>query len=450
MEIKESILAQVERFEGYCLRKRSLEGDIESTLTRIDEKAVGVVERAEYELEKTKGECAELDARFEKARRGDYEKAEPFHIPLESGVHTSLDVRKDGGAPEAHSAALANSAPNEPIQPEAVIPSSSISTSAADSDGFSVVSTQPQGASRSTDQESSSDHSRDDASDELLPLLVQRYTDLCHERRTLQEEIEDRLERKERMAAERLRCAKIALEATRQRAVEIVAALNEASGGDTKIDLPAAWISLAADHGSGSGPTETQCTIVHAPIIDPVKPVTPPSPPKETTPPPSIVVPPEPDTVRPSAVEPLLQSVPRRIPAAQMPAATPPAVTAPLPQPSSFTPTQRAIFAKYEELMVAAKAAGSGVSMEKVPWPLLPPTISQYPHKNILAAHLENSKVTAFIVGYVRWKSWNLQVEGRSILADWEQLHSQVPEKKTGGRACAQKVVLILRILVRS
>ena len=198
------------------------------------------MERAEYELEKTKGECAELEARFEKARRGDFEKAEPFHIPLESGLHTSLDIRKDGGAPEAHSAALANSAPNEPIQPEPVIPSSSISTSAADSDSFSVVSTQAQGANRSTDQESSSDHSGDDTSDEILPLLAQRYTDLCHERRTLQEEIEDRLERKERMAAERLRCAKIALETARQRAVEIVAALNEASGGDTKIDLPAA------------------------------------------------------------------------------------------------------------------------------------------------------------------------------------------------------------------
>ena len=449
MESKESILAQVERFEAYCLRKRNLEGDIESTLIRTDEKAVGVVERAEFELEKTKGECAELEARFEKARRGDFEKAEPLRIPLESGLHSSLDVREDGGAPEAHSAALANSAPDEPIQPEAVIPSSSIATSAADSDDFSVVSTQPQGASRSTDEESSSDHSRDDASDELLPLLVQRYTDLCHERRTLQEEIEDRLERKERMAAERLRCAKIALETTRQRAVEIVAALNEASGGDTKIDLPAAWISPAADHGPGSGPMETQFTIANAPIIDPVKPVTPPSPPKETTPPPSIVVPPEPDTVRSSAVEHLSQSVLRRMPAAQMPAATPPAVPAPLPQ-LTFTTTQQAIFAKYEELMVAAKTAGSGVSMEKVPWPLLTPTMSQYPHKNITASHLENSRVTAFVEGYARWKSWNLQVEGKSILADWEQLHSQVPERKTGGRACMQKVVWILRILVRS
>ena len=449
MESRESILAQVERFENYCLKKRNLEGDIESTLTRIDKKAVGVVERAEYELEKTKGECAELEARFEKARRGDFEKAKPFRIPPNSGLHSSPDVKKDGGAPETRNAALANSAPNEPIQPEAVIPSSSISTSAADSDSFSVVSTQPQGASRSTDQESSSDHSRDETSDELLPLLVQRYTDLCHERRALQEEIEDRLERKERMAAERLRCAKIALETTRQRAVEIVAALNEASGGDTKIDLPAAWISLAADHRSASGPIGTQFTIAHAPIIDPVKPVTPLSPQKETIPPPSIVVPPEPDTVRSSAVEHLSQSILRRMPAAQMPAATPSAVPAPLPQPT-FTTTQQAIFAKYEELIVAAKTAGSGVSMEKVPWPLLTPTISQYPHKNIIAAHLENSRVTAFVEGYARWKSWNLQVEGKSVLADWEQLHSQVPERKTGGRACMQKVVWILRILVRS
>src|SRR5258708_34663306 len=110
--------------------------------------------------------------------------------------------------------------------------------SIADSDSFSVISNQQQ-SDASTDiiQQSSStpsSSSEDDLSDEFLTLLVQRYTDLCHERRTLHEEIEDRLERKKRLAAEKFRCAKIALEATRQKAVDIVAALNEAVGRDTK------------------------------------------------------------------------------------------------------------------------------------------------------------------------------------------------------------------------
>lgn len=52
MEGDESIVAQVERFEDYCLRKRSLEGDIELVLARRDDTVVEAVELAEYELGK--------------------------------------------------------------------------------------------------------------------------------------------------------------------------------------------------------------------------------------------------------------------------------------------------------------------------------------------------------------------------------------------------------------
>ena len=455
-------MTKVERFEGYCLRKRSLEGDIELVLARRDDTALEAMELAERELDNTKRECAEIEARIERARRRDFDKAEAFRFPLESRLHASQNVMKDGGAPQTCGGNIpsANAASNEPTQPEAVIePSSSIPTSAADSDSFSVVSAQPQAASTRIDQESSSnpsDHLEDNTSDDLLGLLVQRYTDLCHERRILQEEIEDRLERKERLAAERFRCAKIALETTRQRAVEIVAALNEASGGETEIKLSAASIystsiSPPADrtHASGSGPIGL-CTKVHAPIVDPAQPATPTPPPKETTPPPSIVVLPEPNAVCSSGVEHHSQSLLRHIPAPQLPAATPITAPDPLLQLPS-TETQQAIFTKYEEGMVAAKAAGSGLSMEKVPWPLLAPTVSQYPQKYIVASqNLENSRVTVFVEGYARWKSWDLKVEGQSVLADWEQLYSQVPVRKQGGKICMQKVVLILRTLVRS
>ena len=323
MENRESTLAQVERFEDCCLIKRSLEGDIESALTRIDEKAMGAVEHAECELDNVVRECAEIKARVERARRRDFDKTEAFRFPLESELYASQNAMKGGGAPQTcgGNTPLANTASNEPTQLEAVIePSSSILISAAGPNSLSVVSTQPQAASTNIDQEKSSNHSDHDTSDDLLGLLVQRYADVCHERRTLQEEIENTLERKERVAAERLRCAKIALETTRQRAVEIVAALNEASGGDTEINLPATSIysksiSPTAGHAHvpGSGPLGTRFTTARTPIVDPAKPATPTPSSKRTTSSPSTVVPTGPDTVRSSAVEHLSQSLLRRI-----------------------------------------------------------------------------------------------------------------------------------------
>ena len=80
------------------------------------------------------------------------------------------------------------------------------------------------------------------------------------------------------MAAQRLRCAKIMLQTTRERAVEIVAALNEASGGDAKIRLPVGDIDSLGSHPTSvdvgaaldSGPSATannpQQDIRHRPL----------------------------------------------------------------------------------------------------------------------------------------------------------------------------------------
>ena len=104
---------------------------------------------------------------------------------------------------------------------------------------------------------------------------------------------------------------------------------------------------------------------------------------------------------------------------------------------------------KYDELMIVAKAAGSGLSMQRVPWPLFTPSLDQYPLQNIVASHLVDSKVADFVQEYVRWKGWNLRQGVNSVLVEWEQLHAQVPDRKPGGKACMQKVVAILRGLVR-
>jgi len=190
MESRERIVAQVERFEDYCLKKRRLEGDIESALASIDKDAVEVVEHAECELENTKRECAEIEARVERARQGDFDRADKF---LESGHPSPLYAM------------------NEPIHPRADIEPSpatspsilaSLPTSTADSDDFSVISNpQKEAPDPSCGPRSILNppgHSEDHLSDDFLILLVQRYIDTCYERRTIQEEVENRLERKGR------------------------------------------------------------------------------------------------------------------------------------------------------------------------------------------------------------------------------------------------------------
>ncbi len=467
-------MGQVERFENYCFKKRRLEVDIESVLVRVDENAVEAVEHAERELENTKRECAATEARVERARRGVFDRAEKFG---ESGRRSPLyAMEEDKALQESDSnTRLANNASSEPIRPHADIePSSATSppilvpmpTSIADSDDFSMVSNpQQEAAGPSYDKESipnPAGHSNDNSSDDFLQILVQRYTDICYERRTIQEEIENRLERKERIAVERLTCARIALETTRQKAVETVAALNEASGGDAMVNLPAEVLgsidskeitsSVDGAYSFGPGPIVSPSTVHYVLVSGPAKVhehVAPIPPLNEGPFPASKVFSPEPDSIRPSMVEHLSQSILRRVPASELPAATPLSATAPLPRPQ-FTTTQQAIFRKYDELMIAAKAAGSGVSMEKVPWPLFTLSCNQYPHKNIAALHLVDSRVTDFVEGYIRWKGWNLEVEGKSVLGDWEHLHLQVPERKPGGKACMQRVVSILSVLMRS
>ena len=472
MESGESIVAQVERFENYCLKKRRLEGDIESVLVRMDESAVEAVEHAERELETTKRECAETEARVERARRGVFhDGAEKFG---ESGRQSPLYAMKEDKALQENDSST-RLATKEAIQPQADIEPSSVTsppilvpipTSIADSDDFSIVSNpQQEAAGPSHDKESipnPAGHSSDNSSDDFLQLLVQRYTDICYERRTIQEEIENRLERKERIAVERLACARIALETTRQKAVEIVAALNEASGGDAMVNLPAGILGSVDSKAASSSvdgayslgsrsivsPSTVHCVLVSNPAkvhehVTSIPPL------KERPLPTFKMVSPEPDTIRPSTVEHLSQSILRRVPASELPAATPLSAKAPLPQPE-FTTAKQAIFMKYDELMIAAKVAGSALSMQKVPWPLYTPSFDQYPVKNMTALNLVNSSVTDFVEGYIRWKGWDLKVEGKSVLGDWELLHLQVPERKPGGKACMQRVVSILSVLVQS
>jgi hypothetical protein len=237
------------------------------------------------------------------------------------------------------------------------------------------------------------------------------------EKERLEKEEVDRKERERREAEEKERQRKAAEEA----------------------DRPVAGGACASGSGSIVSPSTGRYVLVSGPVNEGATP-TPPL--KETPLPASAMCSPELDTTGPSMVEHILE-----LPAAA-PLPAPAPAPAPLPLPQATT-TQQAIFIKYDQLMVAAKAAGSGLSMQNVPWPVFTPSLKQYPLQNIAVTHLVDSKVMDFVNVYVRWKGWNINVEGKLVLADWVQLHVQVPERKPGGKACMKKVVSILHVLIR-
>ena len=463
MEAEETIHDQVERFENFCIDKNALERDFEVVFAKRDAKAVMDISLAERELESTKRECECLSARVTRARNGDFETTHGHRIPTQYVFKAFPVPVKLSGAPriifpndqritgftQAPLNILTANKQNGPTNHGIPTPPGSFPGQSFETMLKQRVPLEAQADSQSTttyDQQT-----EDDLSDDFLTLLVQSYTDLCHERQTLQEEIEDRLEREERLAKEKLRCAIIHLETIREKAVEVVAVLNEASGGDTHVSLPTG----ALDETHITSPidlvSKNSCPL---PLDGPSSP----TPAADSTP-----AQPVPDktysktttatTVVGSVVCPLpstphgattnqhaeLISEPRPTPEAPPP---PPKIS------SKITAIQQAIFKRYDELMKAAKAAGATVSMSAVPWPLLVQHAHQYPMQDIMVKNLVNSNVVGFIYGYSRWKGWNLRTDGQPMREDWEKLLLVIPEHKRGGRACARKVVSILRVLV--
>ena len=463
MEAEETIPDQVERFENFCIRKNALGRDSEVVFAKRDAKAVMDIALAERELESTTRECECLSARVTRARYGDFETTHGHRIPMQYVFRAFPVPVKLSGAPRI-------SFPND--QRITSIAQAQLNMSTANQQNGPTshgVPTPPEslpGQSSETalkkrvpleaqaDSQSDTNYDQrieDDLSDDFLTLLVQRYTDLCHERQTLQEEIGDRLERKERLAKERLRCAIIHLETIREKAVEVVAVLNEASGGDTHVPLPTGALdethvvlpidlvsknSCPLPLGGPSSPTPAADSTSALPVPDSTY--------SETTTATTVVgsiLCPLPGTPRGVTTNQLagLISEPRDTPAAPTP---PPKVL------FKITAIHKAIFKRYDELMTAAKAAGATVSMSAVPWPLLVQHAHQYPMQDIMVKNLVNSNVVGFIYGYSRWKGWNLRNDGQSMREDWEKLLLVIPKHKREGRACARKVVTILRVLV--
>ena len=441
MDANESLLVRIERLEDYCIQKRSLEGDIEQALVRRDDQAVESVEIAERELEAAMLECTDIEGRIEKARRGDFSSTEGNQGADHGGLGASQITTQELRLPLAAitRSQIPGAQITRPGSYETVsLPNTPLtSTHAEDSESVSRSVISCPDPLMTDPGRKSLEAPKDDISDDFLTSLVQEYADLCHERQALQGEIEEKLERKERAAFEKLACARIALDTTRQNAVEIVAALMEASEGDAQIRAPRSHLHSAEaqsdllSEGGFRYPSERSATTS------------------------SLYFSPDPSNRSKSSVAmsnlppitPLdFKSLSQHVLAphsdlATATAALPPSLirqAAPTPMkpvpPSNpqVAEWEAAIFRIYDKLMPAAIAAGGDVSFMVLPWPVLEFEAKYYSTTTIKDKDIKQDVVSDFIHTYCAWKGWNFQMARGKMKSDWESIQSVFPKERAG------------------
>ena len=454
MDTNEGLLARVERFEDHCVQKKCLEGDIERALERRDEKAVGDVETAERELESTKRECAEIEARVEKARRGDFSATIESQRVVDGGSGASDVIAGEDPAlfasitrPQSPAAQIIRprsyeSLPTTPMIPTSIVDSESLSGS--------VISC-PEQSTTGTGYRSL-EAPEDNINDDFLAFLVQRYADLCQERRGLQGEIEEKLDRKERTALEKLTCANIALDTTRQSAVEIVAALMEASGGDAQVRVPRHSAEACSDRVSeeefrypfgSTGPTSpchtnsifSESSVPGKSFTSMAMPSSPPAPPMASRSPSRL----------PLALHSDLSTATTTLPPSMtsQAAARAPAKITPvsIPQVEEW---EAAIFRVYDSLMPAAVAAGKSVSGMNLPWPVLEFKADYYSTTTIKDKDIKQDVVSDFVHTYSAWKGWSFQTARGKMKLDWESVQRVFPKDKEGKKRVDSVVKCII------
>jgi hypothetical protein len=469
MDANMSLLARIETFEDYCNQKRSLEGDIEQALARRDEKAIEDLDTAQRELESTKRECAEIEARMENARCGNFSTSKKTEVTPNGAPgapeFTAEEHRPPIGTPQSPVAQLTRPRPDVTIPP-ATLPL--IPASTADSRSYSVISSPEQSTTGSGNK--SLDAPEDHMSEDFMNSLVQRYADLCHERRTLQEGIKEKLERKERIAAEKLVCARITLDTTRRNAVEIVAALMEASGGDTHIRLPHADES---DNQTGSAhpskvpgldyplhfiPSPTgysrASTGASTPppifiVVEKNAPEATPAPaPASLGTPPSLAL----HLDLAAATTGLPQSISnpastsKPIISTSQPAKVQPTKVQPTKvQPTKVQPVkveawEAEIFRLYDDLMPKAIAARSSVTVSHLPWPVLEFKHDIYSPDTIFNDDIKQDAVADFVRTYSVWKGCSFQAGRDKMRSDWESVEKVFPSKRDGRKRVEKAV----------
>jgi hypothetical protein len=128
METTESLLAQVRRFENFCVEKRALAGGIEVALAKRDGGAVTDVAVAERELERTRQECEEMSEHMTRARHGDSNATQEHLTPTPHVFTTVSSPAQRSGAShtripnDQHIADVTQALLNTPIQNNQIPP----------------------------------------------------------------------------------------------------------------------------------------------------------------------------------------------------------------------------------------------------------------------------------------------------------------------------------------
>jgi hypothetical protein len=455
MDANDSLLTRVERFEDYCIQKRTLEGEIEHALVRREEKAIEIIEIAERELDSVKLECTDIEARIQKARRRAFSSTEESQGAVKGGPVESRITVQELRPPSAAITSSQNSEAQitRPGSYEIVsLPTTPLTlTPTTDSESFSKsVNSCPEPSMTGTGCKSL-EAPEGDISDDYITSLVQQYADLCHERQALQGEIEEKLERKERIAQEKLACAKVALYTTRQNSVEIVAALMEASGGDAQIRAPITRLHNAEAQSDLIGEEEfrypSNVTAATSPFYTST--FSPNSSTRRASVAMSILPP----------VPPLASTLPSRpklslhsdlatsttgLPPSMMSQAMAPTLMKVVPTSNpQVEEWEAAIFRIYDNLMPPAIAARSGVSSMDLPWPVLEFEAQYYSTTTIKDKDIKQDIVSDFIYTYSAWKGWSFQVAREKMKTDWESIQNVFPKEKAGKKRVVNVVKCI-------
>ena len=240
--LPESTLStRLQHFKDACAQQRTLETRIQELIEKGETIAISKVRYAEGELERVRGRAAAVRAEMEEAR-------------LICGISTVKSEEKQCIDPSLMNHPL-NHPTTQPILPKRASPAfrpaggvpESNSPSSSRRNSSSLLSgcddwfplgtpLYPSGG-----LEIQSDISAtitptpgvdEEFYNEFLRLVVRRYTEICHARRSLEVEIEAGLEAEELVAVERVVNAMESLKEVREQAGEMIDTLNQAGGGN--------------------------------------------------------------------------------------------------------------------------------------------------------------------------------------------------------------------------
>ena len=265
-----------------------------------------------------------------------------------------------------------------------------------------------------------------------LASIVERGISVCEVRRSLQEEILESLEKREKLYMGAVESAKSSLAMKRREATDIVTRLKDASEGIIRIILP--WqhgVEKEAYSTEKKSPDLTPSPIT----VSPPMPIPACAAPVSSQPVPAIITP-NPTFTR------TLFPLPRRSLALKFTSTSLPEITSPRPNLNKH----HVLLQRYEQRMNAAKSTQNvTLKVPSVPWPVLK---SQFPldlTDPLLSTTGFQANLRDFIDSYSQWKQLTFKQTSTAMLRDWVLILGKLKKKKKGGQQMVDRVIHHLR-----